>query len=366
MTIFILDSHGDDFIHHPISFYLAGRRALRKYKYFSDLPCVEYLSSGLVSSMPAFLQNRLPKMLMRVIVFFEVFIWRAINKVVISSEVAFKHDDVVLFFGYKAVSRKLDFLVQCQFKGRVIIHLSHYHVFDIDEFYFGKLDVTLAFDTDICEHSYFKKKYPNYSKDLMILPFCVSDAFFVGSIADKMENINFAVTGSYHEFGLGVLPFAVDDRSTLHPDRLRLSRVTLPLNVVNCLSKFSSSSSSLFGFIRRIFKASQRSYFKIDIVDVYRRSSYTFVGSEGNGAYGIGVIEAMAAGSVPILHISHKDDPVFASITTDVIWYTTFTELQEMIIRSSSWPVFYSSRNVQIAENFRARRLVDKLANQLC
>jgi glycosyltransferase involved in cell wall biosynthesis len=366
MTVFILDSHGDDFIHRPISFYLARRRALQKYKYFSDLPGVQYLSSGLVSSMPASLQDRLPQAAVRCLVFFEVRVWSIVNKIIISNHSVFKCDDVIVLFGYKEVSRKLAFLVDCQFQGRVIIHLSHYHLFDIEWSFFDELDIQLAFDTDISRHSFFKEKFAHYSKDLMISPFCVSERFFTSSSADKLKVVNVAVTGSYHEFEPGFLPFYVDEKSTLHPDRLKLSRVVLPSNVFNCLSKFSSSGSSLFGFVVRVFKASQRSYFRIDIVDVYRKASYVFVGSEGTGAYGIGVIEAMAAGCVPILHVSHKDDPVFYDGTTDVMWYSTFSELQKMIISSSSWDVWYSSRNVRMAENFRSTQLVKKLADQVC
>ena len=119
MTVFILDSHGDDFIHRPISFYLARRRALQKYKYFSDLPGVQYLSSGLVSSMPASLQGRLPKVVLRCLVFFEVRVWSIVNKIIISNHSVFKCDDVIVLLDIKRSLESLHFLLTVNLKDEL-------------------------------------------------------------------------------------------------------------------------------------------------------------------------------------------------------------------------------------------------------
>lgn len=301
----LLDPHVDDFIFKPLSFLILRRKALKKYGYIGVSLQEHYKKvpvsfSYRNSSLPI---DSLPNTMKVIIIFFEVLLWKWINKEFKFERIKLKPAVSVFFFGYK----KLERCLQCLSKygaNRILVHLSHYHTFDLglekvpD---FVKYKISLCFDNDIGELDYFRKKAPWYKKDITILPFCVGERFFIPELTAKAERV--AVTGTFHDFSVEEAPFDWGiynrGRLTLHPLRHELAQklYSLPSNYDIKLSKFNSSGSALM----KIFTLSQKKYFLFDIGQFYRDRKVALVAGEGTGAIAIGAIEAMASGCLVVL-----------------------------------------------------------------
>lgn len=366
MNLYLLDAFADDFVFKPVSFFFAKRRALRKYEYFSNIPSLRLISSFSVSSLPARFHRVIPKFILHPLIRLELFIWERVNKEKLTTDYSFKTDDIVILFGYKLVATKLDFLIDENFVGKVIIHLSHYHVFDIPERYFKELNIELAFDVDITNHWYFKEKFSFFDKRVLEIPFQVSEKYINSTGERKKKVKNVAATGTYHKFKYDLLPFKVGNFSSLHPDRLLFSMAEVPENVAYHLHKFDSNSSGFVNFILKLSDFSQKTYFSLDLVELYSNCTYSFVGSEGTGVFGIGVIEAMACGSIPILSAQHKDTSPFDSSDVDVLWYETFDDLMILIesICGNHEPI--SQKNKEFAKGYSRSVLLKNLVDTLC
>jgi glycosyltransferase involved in cell wall biosynthesis len=198
------------------------------------------------------------------------------------------------------------------------------------------------------------------------IPFQVSEKYISSTGERSKTGKNVAATGTYHKFKYELLPFKVGNFSTLHPDRLMFSMAEVPGNVAYHLHEFDSNSSGFLNFISNVSKFSQKPYFSLDLVELYSSCTYSFVGSEGTGVFGIGVIEAMACGSIPILSARHKDTSPFVSSDVDVIWYENFDDLMIVIesLRGNYEPS--SQKNKEFAKNYSGSILLKNLVNSLC
>ena len=291
--IILIDPHADDFIFKPISFLIGRRKPLQKYAYLGDYFKSSYYISGTCSSAPAKFIKFLPNSIVRVLSKLETVFWRFHNNIESKPINAHKiKESTVFIFGYKKINGVLKHLCDIEFTGKIIIHLSHYHTFTIDDSYFKLFDITLAFDVEVSNCEFFLENFPKYSKKIEIIPFQISQRYSNTLIPDE-KKLRLFVSGTYHKDPINKFGVSINGFYTLHPLRLKFSLLdNLPSFVVNKLSMYQSSSSF------NLFKYKQKSYFSFDILKEYLASSHAFIGCEVTGAIGIGTIEAMACGCI--------------------------------------------------------------------
>ena len=64
------------------------------------------------------------------------------------------------------------------------------------------------------------------------------------------------------------------------------------------ISYYRDYDAKNFSSVSKLFKVSQKSYFSIDIVDLYNDYQFAIIGEEVTGSPAIGALEAMACGCV--------------------------------------------------------------------
>lgn len=355
--IVFMDPHTADFVYEPISFKVAGRRALRKYQYLADFFEGRMFFTMKNSSLPSSWQKKMPHWALSVLVFFELMIWSRMN---FGSLKAPKVDDLdqydVFLFGYKNARDALRYLADRGFRNRIYIHLSHYHTFEIDKDFFDCLDIVLCFDNDISDVGYFKYKFPFYERRIKVLPFQVSERFSC-NIDDVLVTKRVAVSGTYHKLDESVLDIRCNGYSTLHPIRLEFSEVEeLPDYVENKLSLYQSNSSVL----NMLFKG-QKKYFSFDIVDFYRNSTHAFIGCEGTGAVAIGTLEAMACGCIVYLHRDESKGLLFELEDADCELYENLDDLVDKLNKLDRKSYKKSAANALLAKRYSPKALRDRL-----
>ena len=292
-TIF-LNPHVADFCYRPVSFVVARRRALCKYAYLDQQFGKTLFFTPGATSLPGSWSAKFSDFVKRPFSVSEARVWSRINERPLRPITAdVLSDNNVFLFGYKTGPETLEFLRKRGFKNRVFLHLSHYHTFKISREYFKDLDVVLLFDTDISDHPYFRKRFPDYKRSVQIIPFQIGNRFFAQDTQAKLPRI--AVTGTYHRLPNGALDIDLNGTATLHPSRLAFAERDIQHeHVANHLSLFKSQS------MLSVFRG-QSKYMKFDIAELYKTSSHAFVGVEGTGAIAIGTLEAMAAGCIPFV-----------------------------------------------------------------
>lgn len=356
--IILIDPHADDFIYKPVSYKIAGRRPLLKYGYLSNYFRDAYYVSFKSSSIPAKLIKAVPSWLLTAINHIELKFWRIINNVSqrpVSRSVLLAGP--VFIYGYKKITGVLNHLLDIGYCGKVIVHLSHYHTFEIDKIYFDSLDITLAFDMDVSGSDFFKQKFPNYKENILVVPFQLGERFAnIDTIDDKQLRV--LATGTYHKDPNNAFGACVDGHYTLHPYRLQFSSLTnLPSFVVNRLSLYKSSG------IINPFSYRQKNYFKFDVVKEYVLSSHAFVGGEVTGCIGIGTIEAMACGCVVFVTKQEYDCFLLMGLDIDCI---VFYDIQDLYMKICSLePKLYKASSINLAHSkkFKSSALIDDFVN---
>lgn len=311
--------HVDDFVAKPLSFFIARRRALKKFGFLIDLTddkqkklnvLVDFQYSSILGATTF---RKLPFFLRKIIVSIEIWVWLHINSIVDRVNVVHPNStqsfDTLFLFSYKICQLDLPFDEEAFRHLRVIAHLSHYHLFTREKSKSlqnlascGKVrSVTLAADNDFMGNDYFKTHFGWYKERLEVYPFAVHRRFRPKK-SWKNREAKVAATGTFHNFLLNGADDGLKDISefsdTLHPERKIIfdRRVELSESV-NCLiSEYKIYKNS---FVQSWF-ASQKKYFETDIVDFYNQHKFAFVGEEITGGLPIGVFEAMACGSVVI------------------------------------------------------------------
>ncbi len=297
----LVDPHAEDFIFCPVSFWFARRRALKKYEYISrsllNNDVLQVYISGEVSSLPNGFFNRMPRTIKKIILWGEIKIWRILNRKwthKINFVKSLRRKNVFLFGYKKSELFKHEAFLHAQ---KIICHLSHYHTFTVTNHSSSIAEkLIFAFDNDVGEHHYFKKKFPWYYKRIIIIPFEVKERFYEKALVaekDKIEKCG--VTGTYHDFDVSKVDFGIlfENKSTLHPLRLEMATKDQINDLFDSKLALYKSGS---GLVKKLIGAKQKKYFEFDIVSFYANHRGCVIPGEGTGAIAIGSLEAMASG----------------------------------------------------------------------
>ena len=257
----------------------------------------------------------------------------------------------LFIFAYKKIDELLNHLEIIGFNGRLIIHISHYHLFNINEKWFNRFDITLAFDADVSNVDYFKEKFPLYRKKIIIIPFQISQDYQNVNF-NSNRNLRVFVTGTYHKVKNKFFGKQIDGFSTLHPHRLQFASLeNLPSYVVNKLSLFDSSSNI------NPFALNQKKYFSFNMKDELLESSHAFIGSEVTGCMGIGTIEAMACGCIIFITRLEYENFSKTGLNPDCIIFDDINDLYNAIKDLKSFQYQSSVNNKKIASNYYGEKL---------
>lgn len=357
--IVIIDPHADDFVYKPMAYKIARRRPLQKYGYLANYFRDSYYVTFKSSSVPAKLIEAIPSWILRVINRIELMFWRKLNDISerpVARSVLLKR--TVFIFGYKKINRVLGHLLDIGYSGNVIVHLSHYHTFEIDKIYYNLFDITLAFDMDVSRCDFFKQRFPNYTKEILVVPFQLNDRFSkIDTVADKQ--LRLLATGTYHKDPNNVFGACIDGFYTLHPHRLQFASLkNLPSFVVNRLSLYKSS-----GFINP-FSYRQKKYFEFDILKEYLCSSHAFVGGEITGCIGIGTIEAMACGCIVFITKHEHDYFLLMGLQIDCVVFDDIEDLNKKICSLETKLYRASVNNIAISKKFESTVLAEDFINE--
>ena len=299
MKIILIDPHTSDFVYRPLAYWLTRKRPLLKYKHLASVFDGMFYT-GINSSLPAGWARRVPLIFLRILVRAEVLFWASINRVNVPKKISLDKSSLFFTFGYKNIENVILILKNCDYRGILFIHLSHYHGFPELSVKDLGFRLVLCADNDISKNAHFTSRFRYHAHRLCVLPFSVDQRFFSSPMGEAQVPVSVVVTGTVHMMPVGYLPFRVGEYSTLHPIRLALFlERSLPSYVRNELSLFNSHK----GLLEKIFE--QRSYYKKSIVEIYRESTHSIVASEGNGLVAIGLLESLAVGVIPI--ISRED-----------------------------------------------------------
>jgi hypothetical protein len=318
--IVFYNPHADDFLGEPPHFRILKRRPLKKYGYLLQETLaatgeIRVIVDGTVSAfIPAKIFGRLPTPLRQAIARYELDWWSQINKL---KGLVRVHDgrarpgDILFAFSYKAATgafhARTKYLAQFRTK---VFHLSHYFIStqEKSDNLRRMENVVLAGDSDVSSNPYFRHFFSWYEKPFLVLPFSVSARFQVHVPFHERERICVS-TGTFHDLdqeiprSLYVDYLSFFRSATYHPVRKMLyERAKIRKDyIASYISPYRSKSrKTMLSRTLSHFVVSQKSYFGIDIVELYNRYRYAIVGEEASGFPALGAFEAMACGCVLI------------------------------------------------------------------
>jgi hypothetical protein len=311
--------HVDDFLAEPIHFRLLKRRALKKYGFLIDELCkvqqtVPILIDGTASGMiPESIFHRLPAFIRTMLAAIEFWIWKRINgfgsEIVRVKPARNSSPDTLLAFSYKAATGKFELRRELLSRYRIVVmHLSHYFVASGEKAKNLKLlpNVVLAGDSNPSAMPYFKTYFDWYSRPFLVLPFAVADRFSIRRPWGERESRAVA-TGSFHDLeretpAWKYADFMRSGFTTYHPVRKAIHDSAGSLtHWVECrVAPYREYQTGRVARFVGHFQVSQKSYFAVDIVDLYNGYKFAVIGEEHVGFPALGALEAMACGAVLI------------------------------------------------------------------
>lgn len=319
--IVLYNPHVDDFLAEPPHFRLLGRRALKKYGFIIEetLRQFGYLDVVLDGTMSAFIPDRffhwLPKRARDLVARLEFRYWQRINGLrgkvrFVGRSTGEQANRCLLVFSYKAaIGRFEQRLESLSAFPIVLVHLSHYFISTAEKAanLRNLRNARLAGDSDISANPYFRAFFGWYSAPFVVLPFAVAPRFQVRKPFCERQAKCLA-TGSFHNLEMEVPAYKYRDfmdffrTNTYHPLRkLVYENAKALADVVVChVSPYRGDIVARARLKRwlRYFSVSQKSYFALDIVDLYNRYRFATVGEEASGFPALGAFEAMACGAL--------------------------------------------------------------------
>lgn len=358
----LVDTHSDDSIFKPLSFKFSNRRPLQKYNYLSKVSSKIFITNR-VTSLPKKINNVLPSFVLKLLIYFEVKLWKFFNK---NSEIELinkiETKDVFFLFAKKNI-QSINYLVKNYPENKIYVHISHYHLFhkELNLILLNSKNIILCYDFDVAGHPYFKRNLYNYSSNIKVVPFQVNSRFF--NRVKRVESKNkIGIIGTYHEYdldesSLDLLSF--DGKfKTLHPLRHALSKLNFSEAkwVVNKLSLYNKKNI-FSNFIKISGFSAQKEYFSFDMVDFFDSVSFIVCASEGSGAIGIGLIEAMARKKGVIIS---KIDADLLKIKADdgIVIYNNFDDLRNILFSYPKFTNYEFNENLKIAQKYKMENLI--------
>lgn len=312
----LYNPHVDDFMAAPPHFGILRRKALKKYGFLiseavSRGEQIKVLVDGTISAfIPESVFGKLPNWLRQLIALQEFRTWLRLNELGPHVEhVTPDRDfssDVLLAFSYKAATGPFQLRTELfrQFKA-VVFHTSHYFVSTREKSQnLSTLDnAFLGGDADITGNAYFRRFFPWYRHPFLVLPFAVGNRFSAKKAwEDRLPKA--IATGTFHDLTMEIPRHKYEDfiaatgSSTYHPLRKEIfEQADRLVNIDSRISPYRppEKRSPLQKFFAH-FWVGQKSYFAIDIVDLYNNYQYAVVGEELPGFPALGAFEALACG----------------------------------------------------------------------
>lgn len=317
--IVLYNPHVDDFLAEPPHFRFLRRRALKKYGFIidallSEQSFVPVIIDGTESSfIPPRYFGLLPGYLRNLVSSLEYAVWIRINRFTKLHRISTTSPDIekstLIAFSYKAAVGNFGLRLPLLMRFRhVLFHLSHYfvHTSEKTENIEKLPNAWLVGDSDLSENEYFCSFFGWYKKDFLTLPFAVKPRF-ARTIPFARRELRCVATGSVHDLRQErPLMAYVDYMSrtgldTYHPLRKEIYEARNRIrSQVECLvSPYRNyqRSSEFQQWLRHLFVA-QKTYFSIDIVEIYNQYVFAVIGEEMSGFPALGMLEAMACGCV--------------------------------------------------------------------
>jgi hypothetical protein len=317
--IILYNPHVDDFLAEPLHFKFLRRRALKKYGFIittllNHQGFIPVIIDGTLSSLiPDRYFGILPSFLRNLISNLEYKYWIRINKFSAFKRISPLSIDLethtLLAFSYKATTG--NFLLRLKLLRRfkhVVFHLSHYFVRTAEKANnLNQLpNVWLAGDSDISENYYFQTFFDWYKKEFLFLPFAVKAKFLTKTPLSSRDSRSIA-TGTLHDLRLEQPASAYQDYinctgfDTYHPIRkeIYMARGEISGQIDSKVSLYRNYSAGFKGLeVLQHVQVTQKTYFAMDIVDIYNNYLFAIVGEEESGFPALGMLEAMACGCV--------------------------------------------------------------------
>jgi len=312
----LYNPHVDDFMATPPHFGMLRRKALKKYGFLISEAIargekVKVLVDSTISAfIPESVFGKLPSRLRQFIAQQELKSWLRLNELEghvehITPDRDFSNE-VLLAFSYKAATGPFHLRTELfrKFKA-VVFHASHYFV-STNQKSRNLATLENAFlggDADITQNAYFRRFFPWYQRPFLVLPFAVGSRF----IAKKTWETRLPkviATGTFHDLKEEIPRHKYEDfikatgSDTYHPLRKEIFEQAGQLdNIDSRISPYrpTEKRSPVQRFIAH-FWVGQKSYFAIDIVDLYNGYQYAVVGEELSGFPALGAFEALACG----------------------------------------------------------------------
>lgn len=312
----VYNPHVDDFLAAPPHFGLLKRKALKKYGFLISEPIARnekirvLVDASISAFIPETIFGRLPFWLRKHITEREFNAWLMLNNLTEHVErVSVPNqpvDEVLLAFSYKSATGPFH-LRQALFNqfNKVVFHLSHYFVSTNEKSHNLKTlqNVVLAADADISSNSYFQRFFSWYDKPFLVLPFAVGERFVNRKPwEDRLPKV--IATGTFHNLTQEIPRHKYEDfifatgSDTYHPLRKAIYQHRHTLTKIDTrISPYrpKEKTSKLRRFVAH-FWVGQKSYFAIDIVELYNNYQYAVVGEELAGFPALGAFEALACG----------------------------------------------------------------------
>ncbi len=318
-SFYILNPHRDDFIWEPLYFSYIKRRALKKYNYiaeiFTEIRNVKLLISDDCSGLiPQSILSNLPKDIRRILIKWEFKKWVHINN--LPSNTLFywldeklkidKQDEIFMFqLSNEKYINQLNALLG-KFSS-VYVHLSHYYLDPkrISKTFSKLPNVNFCGDSDISKHPFFTKYFAWYMKRFILVPFYIEDRFKATKpLKNRIDKI--ITTGTFHP--IEEYPNSVYLKEEIGVEAFHYNRRNIYENkqnikdLITCYnSPWKQRDAPWYTKLWNANKVSQKSYFKMDIVEEYNNYKFALIGEEICGFPGIGSFEAMACGCKVLL-----------------------------------------------------------------
>jgi len=323
MKVLFVNPHRSDFVYNSPMYSLIKRRSLKKYAYLdiffkSNSTDYFFATTTLITILSNFKLNFLNSFFVK----FENRLFQKINKI---NSPIFKLDfdkyyELAFCFGFSIRDLSNKQFKEITNKSKIVfIHLSHYHIYPNKLIYWSEFDnVVFCADVDIRE-SYFYNYFLNNKTSFFILSYTIDSTRFKFNIPTKNRESNIVCTGTFHEYekiyNISYLKqnfiSNIFGFLTIHPERRMIYYFRHKLKYITVLNS-SMGKLSFFRFFKKDNSINQSNYFQLDIVELYNKFKYAFIGEESiTGLPGIGVFEAILCGCIPIINeYCYKGTPI--------------------------------------------------------